>query len=407
MKKEKIFDSVFLTVVLFLFQIYFGVIPGWEKLTSDFPNYYVSAKVLSEHKDLSVLYDNILFKEKIKEYGINAGGQFALYPPPNALILLPFASFSPLTAKRIWLAINIFLVFLTGFLIKKLTGWNFVQAINTLLITGFALANDLFLGQVYLFCTVLLLSGYLFLMRNKTFFLSLSWGMAMALKYLPVIFLPVLLLKKKWKMLAGIIAVFFFIHLFCIPFFGPVEYVRFFKNIFASHIQGNLLEGNPYSIQYQSWESFLNNLFVYDVQFNQHPVFNFQAGYPVFKFIIYAGVILILTRFYFIARKNKSFFEIIISLSVISLLILEPGSATYHNLFLLLPFIIILKILTDTNQAEHKFYFSALFFLIGFLPALLNKLALFNSGNLFLSYNRLWLEMIFYFYSVLLLYLFN
>lgn len=403
MKKEKIFDSVFLTIVLFLFHIYFGIIPGWKKITSDFPNYYVSAKLLSEHKDLSVLSDNILFNQKIKEYGINAEGQFALYPPPNALILLPFVSFDPLTAKRIWLTINVFLVFLCGLLIKKINQWNFVRSINALLIAGFALANDLFLGQIYLFCTVLLLSGYLFLIRNKTFFLSLSWGIVMALKYIPLIFLPVLLLKKKWKMFAGIVTAFITIHLLCTPFFGTTEYLSFFKNIFVSHLQGNLYEGNPYSIKYQSWESFLNNLFVFDGQFNPNPVFNFPSGYAIFKLMIYALVISILIFFYIKAKSSFYYLEIIISLSVISLLILEPGSASYHNLFLLLPYIIILKILIDAKQAIHKFYFSTLFFLIGFFPTLLNKLALFNGSNIFLSYNRLWLEMIFYFYAVILL----
>jgi hypothetical protein len=89
------------------------------------------------------------------------------------------------------------------------------------------------------------------------------------------------------------------------------------------------------------------------------------------------------------------------------LLILEPGSATYHNLFLILPFIIILKLLIDTDQQSHQFYFSILFLLIGFLPTLLNKFDFFSGGNLLLSYNRLWLEMIFYFYSVFVLYHFN
>ena len=404
MKKEKIFDSVFLTIVLFLFQIYFGIIPGWKKITSDFPSYYVSARMLSEQKDLSVLYDNNLFNQKIKEYGIEGRGQFALYPPPNALLLLPLASFDPLTAKRVWLTINIFLVFLAGILIKKITQLSFVQSLNILLITGFALANDLFLGQVYLFCTVLLLLGYLFSMRNKILISSLSWGAVMALKYVPLIFLPVLFLKKKWKVLAGIITVFCVIHFFCIPFFGIPEYIKFFKSVFISHASGNLYEGSPYSFHYQSWESFLDNLFVYDAKFNPHPVFNFIAGHILFKSMIFSLVISILVFFYIRTKNSKYFFEITVSLLVISLLILEPGSATYHNLFLVLPFVILFKLLIEFNLPDHRFCFSVLFFLIGFLPTLLNKFPLFNGENIFLSYNRLWLEMIFYFYSVFILY---
>ena len=363
--------------------------------------------MLSEQKNLSALYDNVLFNQNIKSYGINAEGQFALYPPLNAVVFLPLVSFEPLTAKKIWLIINVFLIIACSFLIKEITQWDFIRSINVLLITGFALANDLFLGQIYLLCTVLLLSGYLFFLRNKKIFSSLSWGILMALKYVPFIFFPVLVIKKKWKLLLGVLMTFIILHLVCLPFFGINLYEHFLKNTFISHLQGNLYEGNPYSIKYQSWESLLNNLFVYDNQFNPHPVFYFPGGYAVFKFIVYGLVFSTLVFFWFKSGKKNYFFEINVSLSVITLLILEPGSATYHNLFLILPFIIILKLLINTGQLSHQFYFSILFLLIGFLPTLLNKFDFFYGGNLLLSYNRLWLEMIFYFYSVFILYDFN
>ncbi|MEO5570642.1 MAG: glycosyltransferase family 87 protein [Bacteroidia bacterium] len=406
MKKENFFDSIYIVIILFLFQIYFGILPGWKKITSDFPNYYVSSKLLSEHKDVSALYNNDLFNRKIKEYGIDAEGQFALYPPPDALLFLPLTPFEPLTAKRTWLIVNIFLIIACGFLIKEITQWNFISSINVVFLTGFALANDLFLGQVYLFCTVLLLTGYLFLKRNKNSFASLSWGVVMALKYLPVIFLPVLLVKRKWKMISATLAIFVAIHLVCISFFGIEGYTKFFNNIFISHIKGNLYEGKPYSIKYQSWESLLNNLFIYDVHVNPHPVFNFPAGKAILKFLIYASVLSTLIFFYVKTKNSTYFIEIIISISVISLLVFEPGSATYHNLFLILPFILIMKFLIPAHPLSHL-YFSILFLLIGFLPSFLNKFDLFNGGNIFLSYNRLWLEMIFYFYSIYLIYDFS
>lgn len=398
--------SALVFFLLFLFHTYFGIIPGWKAITSDFPNYYVSAKLLTEQKDLSVLYDNNLFNSKIKEYGIDAKGQFALYPPANAIILVPLSSFDPLTAKRIWLLINIILIALCGYLISRITSWNFIHSLNILFISGFALANDLFLGQVYLFMTSMLIAGYLFFQQQKKYLPGIMWGAIVAFKYVPVIFIPALVIKKKWKTLLGIIFIFVLINLICIPYFGMDAYLNFIKSIFFSHFWGNLYEGNPYSIKYQSWESLLNNLFVYHTHFNPHPVFNLPAGYWICKVLIWIGVAAALIYFYIRSYTTKYFFETVFSLSVISLLVLEPGSATYHLLFLILPFIIIAKILSDSNEPDQLFYFTFLFFLTGVLPTLLNKFSLFTEGNLVLSFHRLWLEMIFYFYSVLTIYRF-
>jgi hypothetical protein len=407
LKKEKLLDSVYVTIILFLFQIYFGIIPGWKKITSDFPNYYVSAKLFSAHKDLSVLYDNNLFNEKIKEYGINAAGQFIPYSPPNALVFLPLTSFDPLTAKRVWIFFNVCLIFLCGFLIQRITQWNFILSLNVLLLSGFSMANDFYLGQIYLFLTALLLLGYLFFLKNKTLITSCCWGTLMALKYLPVIFFPALLMKKKFRIAVGAFGIVILINIFCLLIFGTEVYLAFIEKAFMPHVTGNRPEGAMYSLKYQSWDSLLHSLFIYDEQFNPIPVFNFISGYIIIKLLIYSVVICLLTFFHIKSLKTKYFFEITFSMSVISLLILEPSSATYHELFLILPVILLLKLLDDTNQQRHKFYLLMLFSAIGFLPTLLNKFSLFNGGNIFLSYNRLWLEMIFYFYLARLLYLFS
>jgi hypothetical protein len=400
LEKEKIFNSLFLTLVLFLFQIYFGIIPGWKKITSDFPNYYIASKMLSDRQDLSCLYDNNCFNEKIKSCGIDAKGQFALYPPSNALVMLPLASFDPLIAKRIWLLINIVLVFVCAYLIKIILNHDFIFSLNILLLSGFSLANDLFLGQIYLFLLVLLLTGYIFFQRNNSFLHGLTWGSVFALKYAPVIFLPSLILKRRWNMVLSVCLALLMINLFCILFFGTDLYLSFITNHLAPHLQGNLYEGNPFSIQYQSWDALLNNLFIYDLQYNLHPLFNSAITFIVCKSLIWLLILGILSYFYKKSFHTKHFFQITFSLSMISLLLLEPGSATYHNLFLILPLIIILKLIK--NKIDYIIVI-ILFSFIGSLPSLLNKFSLFSGQNLFLSFNRLWIELIFYTYTVYLL----
>lgn len=402
--------SWMLMILLSLFHLQAGILPGWEKIQDDFPNYYVSAKLLSHHQDLSVLYSNELFNEKIKSFGLQPVGQFALYAPPNALILLPLSGLTPITAKRVWLSVNVLLIFVCGFLIKKITRLRWVASLNLLLLSGFALTNDLFLGQVYLFTTTLLLLGILFFYVQKNYLSGLLLGTVLAFKYVSIGIVPTLFILRKWKVLFGMMVGALMLNIICLPFFGTTLLSYFYQHVFFSHINGLLYEGRPYAVQYQSWDSLLNNLFVYDEQFNSHPFMRSITLFYVIKFSLLTMVLTLLSWFFIRTFRNQYFFDITTSLSLISLLILEPGSATYHNLFLLLPFILILRLMIIHN-CRLKFVYIACFALIGFIPAVLNRYTIFNGINeshssifFILSFHRLWFEMVFYFCSVYFLY---
>jgi len=88
------------------------------------------------------------------------------------------------------------------------------------------------------------------------------------------------------------------------------------------------------------------------------------------------------------------------------MLILEPGSATYHNLFLIVPFVLITPIIL-LHKRQLVLVYVFIFFLIGFLPSWLNKYTQLNGSNhshasafFIFSYHRLWLEMIFFGFTV-------
>ena len=397
-------------VILSMFHFIYGIVPGWNKIQDDFPNYYVSAKLLTEHQDLSVLYSNELFNEKINILGLPTVGQFALYAPPNALLFIPLSGMAPLTAKRAWLLFNVLLIFLCGILIRKLTQWSLVFSIVIVLLSGFALTNDLFLGQVYLFMTTLLMYGLLLIRKNNNYLSGSILGIVLAIKYVSIVFIPSLFLMRKWKALAGIFSAAVFLYLACIPFFGLDTITYFFKHVFYSHINGLLYEGRPYAVQYQSWDSLLNNLFVFDKNFNPNPFIHSMALFYLIKYSLLVSVIFILAWFFLQTFRQPLFLDVTVSLSLLSLLILEPGSATYHLLFLLLPFIMILRLMILSKSPLQPVYV-ILFFLIGFLPALLNTYTVFNGNNLshgdirfLFSYHRLWLEMVFYFCSIYFLF---
>src|SRR5438477_10056473 len=115
MKLKKIYEqnrqwlSWIVIAILSLYQIKAGIIPGWQ-MQSDFPNYFTASQLLTERSDFSKFYDNGWFQQQIISHGMNTAGKFTPFTPPTALIFIPLTPFDPLTAKRIWLLLNLLLI---------------------------------------------------------------------------------------------------------------------------------------------------------------------------------------------------------------------------------------------------------------------------------------------------------
>ena len=82
------------------------VLPAFRAVTQDFPAYITSAKIARDGL-AAKLYDGPWYREQMQRYGVDIPAGippqnivFAPYPPPTALLLLPLASFTPLTALR-------------------------------------------------------------------------------------------------------------------------------------------------------------------------------------------------------------------------------------------------------------------------------------------------------------------
>jgi hypothetical protein len=388
--------GLILLTALCIFHIKFGVIAGWNKIVSDFPNYYVSSEIISENKDAFILYNDSLFNREIKNHGIDVQGQFSLYPPPTAFIMLPLTSFDPLTAKRIWMIFNIFLIPVCILLIRKIINSDFIFAANILLISGFCLTNDLMLGQVYLLMLTVTLGGYLLIDKNKIIAGSILWGIVMALKYFTVVMIPVYLLRKKWKPVIYILTSFILIHTICLFFTGWNVYEFFFKSIFLSHLEGKIIGQNAFAIQFQSFESLFNNLFTMDPVWNPLPFYESGKLFLFFKLVTFVTFTSISLFILFRSRHSKYFVEISSASLITLLLLLEPGSATYHLLLLIIPLVLIIKALKENEMHLQISWLLIVMGAIGFLSVLINKISAFYYWPLLLQYNRLWLLVIFY-----------
>jgi len=122
----RIAQYILLASLILLFIIK-GLIPAWQDIHSDFPNYYTSSRLLIEGEDISKIYDSDWFQKKAEEYGMGQHSRFSPFPPATAFLMLPIAWLEPLSAKRIWTALNLLVLVATVYLLRQLTQWNYMQ----------------------------------------------------------------------------------------------------------------------------------------------------------------------------------------------------------------------------------------------------------------------------------------
>lgn len=335
-----------LLAILLAYTIIKGVIPGWNAIITDFPNYYTSARLTIEGENVQKLYDDAWFQQKIYDNDMDALGKFSPQPPFTALVMTPIAFLAPIMAKRIWMILSLLFAGGVIFFIHKLFKWTWLSASIGLLLMGRALTNDLYYGQLYLMVVFLmLLSIWLVETKNMQVLAGIILAVITVLKYFPILIVGYALCVKKYRLVAASISTFVILGIFQVLFFGW-DVVRFYLvDVLLAHLTGDIPGQGGFAIAYQSWPSLLNNLFVINGQANPNPVFDWALGKTLFMTIIY-GTVVIASGFYgykvrksAIALPQKN--QLILALFMLTALTLLPATASYHFLFLLIPFCIL------------------------------------------------------------------
>jgi len=387
-----------------------GIIPGWTRLHSDFSNYYVSAKLITDGVPLDHLYDNEWFQGKIKDYGIDTPGKFSPFPPITTFVMLPLTVFEPLTAQRIFTLINLLFVGIGIITLKKLTSWSTIAATLFLLGAGLGLINNIAFGQVYLIMTVFILFAFLLVNHNHFLLAGIILGVFTAIKYFPIVLIAGFFLNGCLEIYQNKITirriytngdfrvVFYGIISFLLLltvqyfYFGKLIFNDWIYSAFLPHLDSELEGQGMFSYYFQSWDSLLRNLFVYDPQFNPHPFLDWKGGKLFFKITIAVLIALITAWTLFKIRSGTPPIRRAVCLSIpsVAALVLLPASATYHFI-LLVPSLVLIIRQPDPDINRHiKVAILVLYGFIGLIPYNL----LFNLSEqlgLWLAYPRLWL----------------
>ncbi len=382
----------FLFAVFSFVIIWKGVLPSWQTPRGDFANYYTAARLLAENQPLQKAYrDFTWFQKQIDRYGLaHQLGGFIPHPPPTALVMLPLTIFEPLAGKRIWVILNLICAALCIVLLSRMTQLAWLPAAIIFLSTGFGLINNFLFGQMYLLLLATLLAGIYLHQRGHPIAAGIALGSMIPMKYVGLFFVIYYAWKKQWWLAASALATSMAVLILTWLIAGGEIFSVFFKEVLPRHLQGEIQD--PFAIQFQSWNSLLRRMFVANPSLNPQPPLPSEFLFVLLKNIIawvwLAIFIWIFRNARFQNEKQQQLFEL--GFVPLAILLISPGSATYHFLLLTLSTVCFVKILRDENQPGRA-WFVAGFFLSINLPhyLILKKYA---TGWLTpLGYMRLWL----------------
>ena len=132
---------------------------AWGKLNTDFPNYYLAARIAHEGSDTGRLNEWVWLQREKDHRALDAR-IIGLFPitPFSTLVMWPLTGLAPLTAKHVWLLVNLALLVPLCWLLRALTGLPY-RRIALVFALSFPLHRNLLYGQFYLFLLLLVVAG--------------------------------------------------------------------------------------------------------------------------------------------------------------------------------------------------------------------------------------------------------
>jgi hypothetical protein len=309
--------------------IWKGVWAGWHTLGSDFPQYYVVARLVAQHCCLDRIYDWVWLQRAADQAGVThqlVG--FSGLTPFSAFPVLPFTWLPIIEAKRVWIALNVGVLVALVLFLRKSTGLPMLRTWLIALLAVIPLRTSLALGQMHLLVCALLIAGWCFHLRGKQVASGCCIAIAGALKIYPLFYCFYFLIKRRWRALASTLVILAICAVLCYAVFGPTVMSAYLGEQLPRTLQG---EGNnPFLASATSVSAMFHRLFLYEPELNPHPLvasFRLYATlYPLWQALLAAIVLLEMRSG--AQSDDRETLEWCAFLSLLLFLSSEP--ATYH-----------------------------------------------------------------------------
>jgi len=270
---------------------------AWRTLNTDFPNYYMAARLVHEGYDTSRMYEWSWIEREKDHRGIDIR-VIGLLPitPFSTLAVWPLAGLTPLAAKHGWILLNLAFLVPIGWMLWLMTELSY-QRIALVIFLSFPLYRNLLYGQFYILLLLLLTAACFSYLRG---YRALSGGLvaiAAACKVFPLLLLVFFLQRRDWRALAssaitGLSAV-----AISIAVFGMNANRTWLQEILPWVMRG---EGLGSYTTTASISGILHCLFLSEPQWNPHPWHNSPVVYallaPTLQMLALAPAILFIRR---------------------------------------------------------------------------------------------------------------
>ncbi len=295
----------------------------------------MSARLVRESYDATRMYEWAWLQREKDHRGIDAR-VIGLVPitPISTLVFWPLAGLPPLTAKRIWLVLNIAFLAPIFWLLHSMTALPY-RRIGLAFALSFPLQRNLLYGQFYVLLLLLVLSACWAYSRQYQVAAGTLIAVAAAFKIFPVMLFIFYLQRRAWRALAAGV-------LTALAAFGTSAWAfgwglhrTYLVEVMPWTIRGEGLP--PYATTSASISSVLHYLFLAEPQWNPHPWHSSPLLYgllqPTLQWVALAPAILL------IDRKNCTHSRILMEWSglLVATLAISTIPASYNFVLITFP----------------------------------------------------------------------
>jgi hypothetical protein len=337
--------AVLLFAAVFLFA--HSMPRAWRTLNTDFPNYYMAARLVHEGYDTSRMYEwQWIEREKDhRAVDIRVIGMLPI-TPFSTLAVYPLVGLAPLAAKHIWILLNLAFLIPIGLMLRSMTGLN-LQRIALIILLSFPLHRNLLYGQYYILLLLLLIAACFSYLNGYRALAGALIAIASACKIFPALLFVFFLQRRDWRAMAASVATGIAVLAISIEAFGLSAHRIWLQEILPWVMHG---EGLGTYATTASISGVLHVLFLSEPQWNPHPWHDSPILYallaPTLQMLALAPAILL------IRRGDDSRSQILFEWSALltASLAISTIPASYNFVLMVFPVCVLAPVLLHKRQ---------------------------------------------------------
>lgn len=349
--KTLLLEYLLLAALVGLF-VWRALVPAWSDVQSDFPNYYLAARLYRQGYALDRVYEWTWFQRQKDHAGLQ--NRLATYVPvtlPSIVPVLPFCSLPLLAAKRCWVVVDLVLLGLAGIFLNLLTGLGARRIAILTFLAIFPLRGNFLFGQQHILVFFLLtLAAWLYFSKRPASSGAVL-ALAAALKIYPALFVFYFLRKRQWRALTGLVLGGLGLAALSLWLFGYEANRVYVWEVLPRAMRGETVD--PYSASWQSVTALLRRLFIFEPELNPQPLMHWPAAYaylqPLYQALLFVPALWLISP----SRDNGAQEKLEWGSYVVVLLVLSPNPASYHYCALILAVALIGGNLLDRGLKLH------------------------------------------------------